>query len=270
MTAITDTDQRRVRERLRREGPGPAHAEIKGVRDRVAARFLRGHGIELGALNFPLGLPADVEVTYVDYLPATELRVHHAHLQQEFVEPDVVDDGETLSSFADNSLDFIAASHFIEHTEDPVATLASHLRKLRPGGIVFLVVPDKRFTFDKSRPTTPIDHFHRDHRQGPDGSRMEHYREWARLVDQVPAGEVDAAAETNASRRFSIHFHTWTPTSFAEFLAYARRDEGLEFEIEHLDSRGGEFMVVLRKPGGSESGRQGRLAERFRRLVRRP
>jgi len=203
-------------------------------------------------------------VTYVDYLPASELHVHHAHLQQEFVEPDVVDDGELLSSFAEESLDFIAASHFIEHTEDPVATLASHLRKLRPGGVEFLIVPDKRYTFDNQRPTTPIEHFRRDHDRGPEISRSDHYLEWARVVDQVPAPEVEEAARQNQERRFSIHFHTWTPTSFAEFLVYARGEEGLDFEIEALESRGGEFMVVLRKPASPASPR---LRSRLKRLL---
>ena len=228
-------------------GPdGLFDAEVKQLRDQLAAKYLTGQGIEIGALNFPIAIPPGAQVTYVDYLPADKLRADHLQLAEEgFVEPDVVDDGEKLATFADGSVDFVVANHFIEHAEDPVATIATHLRVLRPNGVLFLTVPDKRLTFDRERATTSVEHLRRDHREGPEGSRAEHYREWARSVDmEDPPPEGVEKMATG----FSIHFHTWTPTSFVEFLAYARREEGLEFEIERVEVSRAEFIVILRKP----------------------
>jgi SAM-dependent methyltransferase len=247
MVADPDRNQRRVRDTLRRRGPTGTDVQIKEGRDSLTLRFLGGHGVEVGALNYPVAIPPGAQVTYVDYLPAEELRAHHPWLVDGFVEPDVVDDGETLSTFADDSLDFIVANHFIEHAEDPIATIANHLEKLRSNGILFYAVPDKRLTDDRDRPLTSIEHLRRDHDEGPEVSRAEHYREWARFVDRVPQSEVDATAEDYAARRFSIHFHVWDPTSFVEFLANGHAHEGLDFEIEHLECHSVEFVVVLRK-----------------------
>ncbi len=55
---------------------------------------------------------------------------------------DVVDDGESLQDhLPDVSADFIIANHFIEHTQDPLGTLAAYLRVLRTGGVLYLPDP---------------------------------------------------------------------------------------------------------------------------------
>src|SRR5918998_1105224 len=109
-------------------------------------------------------------------------------------------------------------------------------------------VPDKRHTFDAARPVTPLDHFVRDHAEGPDRSRAEHYREWAELVKRVPADQVESEAARFEAASVSIHFHVWTPSAFAEFVVGARRAAGLELELEALHSVQREFVVVLRRP----------------------
>lgn len=43
--------------------------------------------------------------------------------------------------FADNSFDEIRAVHFIEHVEDPIATMEELHRVARPGGTIFIVTP---------------------------------------------------------------------------------------------------------------------------------
>ena len=115
--------------------------------------------MEVGALHQPLPVPDRAHVAYVDRLPLNELRRHYPELDgYDLVEPDILDDGESLGSLADGSQDFVIANHFIEHTQDPLGTIANHLRVLRPGGILYMAVPDKRFTFDRDRPPTTIDH----------------------------------------------------------------------------------------------------------------
>ena len=51
--------------------------------------------------------------------------------------------------------DYAIASHVIEHIPDPLGWLEQLFQVLRPGGIVSLAVPDKRFTFDYFREITP-------------------------------------------------------------------------------------------------------------------
>src|SRR5204863_5418011 len=137
---------------------------------------------------------------------------------------DVIDDGERLDSFADGSQDFVIANHFLEHSEDPVGALASMLRVLRVGGILYLAVPDKRFTFDSKRPATPLEHVLEDHRNGPEVSRRPHFEEWARLVDDVPEPKVQAHVEDLLARDYSIHFHVWTQVDALELLIALQRE----------------------------------------------
>ena len=52
--------------------------------------------------------------------------------------------------------DYVIASHLIEHIPDPITWLSDIASVLRPSGILSLVIPDKRFTFDMNRRTTEI------------------------------------------------------------------------------------------------------------------
>ena len=114
--------------------------------------------------------------------PTPDLRREYPELADwDLTEVDIVDDGEKLAKIPAESQDFIIANHFLEHTEDPIGTIETHLGKLKPGGVLFYAVPDKRFTFDFRRPVTPIEHMVADFEEGPERSRAEHYREWCRL-----------------------------------------------------------------------------------------
>ena len=60
---------------------------------------------------------------YVDRMGVGELRAHYPELEQyELVTPDVVDDGESLTTVAADSVDFVVANHLIEHCQDPIGT----------------------------------------------------------------------------------------------------------------------------------------------------
>jgi len=187
-------------------------------------------------------------VRYVDRMDVAALRTHYPELAGErLVEVSVIDNGETLASQPDASADFIIANHFIEHTEDPLGTLANHLRVLRPGAILYLAVPDRRRTFDADREPTGLEHVVRDHRDGPSASRARHQEEWARLVEKVPPDEVAERVRWLAEHDYSIHFHVWTPAEFRALLEFARDEEGLPFTIAELVENGHEFIAILRR-----------------------
>ena len=217
-------------------------------RRRLAKRYLRGEGLEIGALHYPLRVPSGARVRYVDRMDVADL---HRPLPElplgKLVAVDVIDDGERLLSQPDRSADFIIANHFIEHTEDPLAAIASHLRVLRPGGIMYMAVPDRRRTFDAHRAATPLEHIVEDHRDGPARSRPAHQEEWARLVEHVADSEVAARARALEQEDYSIHFHVWAPPEFGALLEYARHEGGLPFALEALQGNGHEFIAILRR-----------------------
>ena len=59
---------------------------------------------------------------------------------------------------ASGALDFLLASHVIEHMPDTIRALGEWDRVLRVGGIAFLIVPHRERTFDRVRPRTDLRH----------------------------------------------------------------------------------------------------------------
>lgn len=216
----------------------------------VADRYLRGEGLEIGALQDPLPLPRGARARYVDIATTEELRkLYPRKKRRHLVEVDIVDNGETLSTVEDDSQDFIIANHFFEHVEDPLLTLRNLLRVVRPGGVVFLSIPDKRFIFDKDRAATTFEHLVRDHEQGPETSRHAHYEDVVRNAEKVlEEAAVEARVAVLEWQEYRIHFHCWTQTEFLDLLVQLQRREGFPaFDVEHFAKNQEEMVVVLRK-----------------------
>ena len=229
------------------------------VRRHLAGRYLCGDGLEVGALHLPLGLPRGARARYVDRMSVADLRAHYPELDEyELVTPDFIDDGEALTSVPSDSMDFVVVNHLIEHCQDPIGALLSHARVLREGGVLYLAAPDRRRTdFDREREETSLEHLLRDHEQGPEGSRSTHYEEWSRFAIKVPGDEVAAHAATLEEQDYSIHFHTFTLTSFLAMMLRAREAYGLPFEVVATETNNHEFIVIARKiAGGGEPAQQ--------------
>lgn len=242
--AVAAAHLRRARRRVRDAVIG-GEPDVRTVREDVALRYLRGAGLEIGALDFPLGMPPGARVRYVDRKPNDGLRADFPELAgREFVPVDVVDDATTLATVPDGSVDFVVASHVIEHLEDPIGGLLAWLRVTRPGGVVWLAVPERRRTFDSERPRTPLEHVVRDHDEGPAWSRTAHYEEWARLVDGIEEQYVPAYAQEWIEKGMSIHFHVWELEDVAELLLHAARERA---DLVHLQANGHENLAVLRR-----------------------
>lgn len=217
------------------------------LRRQIASRYLSGSGIEIGALHSPLEVPANAIVQYVDRMTVADLRKQYRELAEyELVEVDIIDDGETLPSIADASVDFIIANHMIEHCQNPIGTIEHHLRVLKPGGILYMAVPDKRYTFDRDRPVTSLEHLIQD-AKGPEWSMRSHFEEWNRLVNKVPEEQVATSTQHLIDINYSIHFHVWTQVEFLELLLYCRNKLSSTFEIELLQKNGIEFITILRR-----------------------
>jgi SAM-dependent methyltransferase len=237
--------KRRARDAVLRRG-----ADVRTIRGDIAGRYLHGDGIEIGALDIPLQMPAGARVRYVDRKDLAGLRADFPNLaDRAFVDVDVVDDGERLATFAPASLDFVVANHMIEHTEDPIGTLEAHVRVLRPGGVLYLAVPDRRRTFDAVRERTPRAHHLRDREEGPAWARRDHYRDWVRLVERFDEADVEARAAQLEAERASIHFHVWELEDFLALVTACRAELGLPAHIVHVQANHHEFVVVLRKDG---------------------
>jgi SAM-dependent methyltransferase len=101
---------------------------LRRVHDiRFATRYFVGDGIDVGAGEDPLHF-------YAELFPA--MRSCRAWEWND-------GDGDKLAGVADASLDFVHASHSLEHLEDPREALRNWTRVLRPGGHIVVLVPDE-------------------------------------------------------------------------------------------------------------------------------
>jgi SAM-dependent methyltransferase len=220
--------------------------DLATFREDLARRYLAGDGIEIGALHRPLRLPPAARVRYVDVMSRDKLLATYSSAvygNPKWVVPThVIDNGERLDSFVDQSVDFVIANHMLEHTEDPIATLGHLVRVLRPGGVLFLTLPDARHTFDALRERTTVDHLLRDHQEGPEASREQHYREWA-VVECLPEAQIPERVAQFAREGTRNHFHVWELEGFLELLAALDLPARLVHAQTHLD----EFAVILRR-----------------------
>ena len=226
-------------------------------------RLLSGSGLEIGALNFACEAP-HLKVTYVDRLPAEVLREHYPELAaEEIIEADIVDDAEALDSILDYSQDFVIAHHLIEHLANPIKALLNWQRVLRPGGRLYLAVPDCRKSFDRSRSKTTLEHLYKDFEQPSKERDYLHVEDYALHVSSrtyhiVPEGQAKNYAKELFEKDISIHFHVWDFDSFRDFL------ESLQSRIENwqmtliaaMPPRQHEFVFVLeRKEGAADMSR---------------
>ena len=174
-----------------------------------AHRWLDGlRGIEIGAAAHN---DFHVDALNVDRsgAPDTVYKAHERHECGRAAPVDVVAPGDALP-FADDSVDFVLASHVIEHFPDPIRALEEWRRVARR--VIVLVVPHRDRTFDRDRPLTPL----------------------AELVERHAAGFAP-----DEDRHWSV----WTLETFRELCAHV----GLPVldALDPDDKTGNGFMVAL-------------------------
>lgn len=226
---------------------------------RQAARFLRGSGIEIGGSYLPI--PVDTRccrVQYVDKMSASEIAALFPEVQgYSIVETDVICDVQRkgLSPFGDETLDFVIASHLIEHLPNPLGFIKDCYRVLRQDGILYLVVPEKNFTFDRSRAVTPLAHLVDDMKRDAHEVDEGHLEDWLRHIrgTSVPDDPAEKQRVFRWELERSIHVHVWTWEGMVEFLRHLIVNEKLAWELCEFylpKKRQDEVIFVLRKTSG--------------------
>jgi glycosyltransferase involved in cell wall biosynthesis/SAM-dependent methyltransferase len=206
-------------------------------------RLLSGAGLEIGALHAPTRLPAGTTVQYVDAFSKREAAELFPELDPaRLVDVDhVVDvDVEGLGRFPDASQDFVVANLVIDHLANPLRFLAEAFRVIRPGGHLVITAPDKRFTFDRDRPSTAfdtvLDAFHEKSVRAPDQPYMEFLAGAHPELMKLDSRTIAAAVRRCRRRRESIH--VWDSAAFADLLE--RSIETLGIKADCLVERSGE------------------------------
>ena len=146
-------------------------------RSQFVDRYLAGlKGIEIGAsAHNDFGLDAVNVDRYGDL--DTPYKREEWNLSRRIRSVDVVAPGDELP-FDDDSVDFVFASHTLEHFPDPIRALKEWVRVARK--YVVTVIPHRDRTFDRDRELTTTDELLRRHHENFRSEEDKHWSVWTR------------------------------------------------------------------------------------------
>ena len=211
----------------------------------LVKQFCQGKGLEIGPGKLPYGDPRFTE--YLD---------KHTDNKDGMPNPDIVADAYSIPR-PDASFDFVISSHCLEHCQNTLKMLNEWLRVLKPGGILFLILPHGDRTLDRHREKTTLQHHIDDLNNLTDEPDRSH-------IDEIMAGwsknENFEARKLRYKRlwgadiwdwdfRFRndvIHFHVWTQDEMVTILQYLGLQ--LVYVAETVPERSDSFLTVARKP----------------------
>lgn len=230
-------------------------------------------GAEIGALCRPFLTPEDGRVIYVDHLSTDDLREKFANdpgVDVDALVPVSAVWGEkSLLESLGTSVDYVVASHVIEHVPDLITWLEELALSLTPSGEVRLIVPDKRFTFDRLRSETqPKDVLYarmiRARRPHPyavldyvlNVVKIDAAQAWAGGVDDANLERhhtrehaIACATQAQNGAYHDIHCWVFTPRSFCLLFGYLAEHGLAAFQCTNFhDTEPGsiEFFVGMR------------------------
>jgi GT2 family glycosyltransferase/glycosyltransferase involved in cell wall biosynthesis/SAM-dependent methyltransferase len=224
------------------------------ARAMIARRFLRGDGIEIGALQNPLQLPPQARVRYVDRLPLAELRRHYPELAgQELVDSSILASADRLTVVPEGTQDFVVCNHVLEHMRDPIGALLEWLRVLKPGGHLYVSIPDHQNPHDRLRKLTSLEHILADHRLRVQRAEEDwaHFFDWAHSAHAADMGpeQRESHARDLIAQDYSIHFHVFDRRLFEEVLGHVGGRAGSDV-VELQENWLGEYreyIAIVRK-----------------------
>jgi SAM-dependent methyltransferase len=119
-----------------------------------------------------------------------------------------------LSSIPSEKYDFLISSHCLEHCANPLKAIREWLRVIKKGGVMLLILPDRRYTFDHSRLVTSFGHLEEDFSNDVDERDLTHIAEILELHDlnmDLSAGtkeQFESRSKDNYKNR-CLHHHVF-------------------------------------------------------------
>jgi len=230
-------------------------------------------GLEIGPLCNPIVTREMGRVYYVDHDSTENLRVRYVDKPwvniDQIVDVDYIWGEKRLPELTGDRapFDYVIASHVIEHVPDLVGWLAEVHQILKPGGILSLAIPDRRFCFDYFRCDTRLaDVIEAYLTQAKEPSARQFFDYFVSAVAwngniswAIPAVESELAnvhslqeawkrikAISRKEATWDIHCWVFTETSFLELYEALVRLNLIEYRIaQFYGTQGSEFFVSL-------------------------
>ena len=158
----------------------------------------------------------------------------------------------SMQSIPSASYDFVLSSHMLEHCANPLQALSEWKRLLRKDGLLVLLLPDKRFTFDHRRPVTSLEHLVADFKSGKKEDDLTHLEEILKLHDLTrdpEAGDLaffKARSLRNAQNR-CLHHHVFDMPLAVRLVEHAG------FDVLGAEEIKPHHILVLAMKSGQDS-----------------
>ncbi len=241
--------------------------EPVNVRESLSKQYIKGTGLEIGALHRPLPVSDDVVVKNVDLVSCEDNIKKFPELNSsEISKTDYIDDGFVLSVIPESSQDFLIANHVLEHAPNPIQVMVNWSRIIKENGILFITIPIAETCFDRGRIQTSLEHIIDDYQlynekqlDKIDKKNKEHLLEWINISEfniykerdpnyELPSAEAieKRIGEANMEQQ-EMHFHTFSVDSFEKFLKYFESEVDISFSVEDLQVNVGEVVAILKK-----------------------
>ncbi|HVY12569.1 MAG TPA: hypothetical protein VHB73_03280, partial [Alphaproteobacteria bacterium] len=133
-------------------------------------------------------------------------------------------------------LDFIFASHVLEHLVNPLGHLAHWLSKLKPSGIIAGILPHADYSVDYQRlpsmlPTMALEYQRQETRPG-----LHHYR-----------AMFGNDAEARMAEGRTLHVHFYNERNLQDFISYAAGQLPIASFRIMAERNYKEFFFVIKK-----------------------
>jgi SAM-dependent methyltransferase len=242
----------------------------------------KGKGLELGPLFSPVVTKDEAKIFYVDHMSTEDLKkkynedypIKDSPVAVEKIVPVdyALNDKSLKETLKGKKFDYVIASHVIEHIPDVVSWLKDVHSILNDGGILSLVIPDKRFTFDilrnESRPADIIGAYLDKQTRASSATMYDYvssfrYNIVAAHVWDNPLADHSRKKKNSAEKAYQMalqnldpaqyvdsHCSVFTPYSFCNILRSLIEHNLLDYEVAAFKQTPKyqlEFFVSLRK-----------------------
>ncbi|MFA6079439.1 MAG: methyltransferase domain-containing protein [Candidatus Omnitrophota bacterium] len=174
------------------------------------ARYCRGKGIEIGSGGRHTVKGSLLVDIVDDFSSPKSYKVDYSH------------DAHSLPDIKESSLDYVCSSNVLEHMTDPIKAVIEWLRVLKPGGILWMKIPDMRKTFDRTRQRTKLRHL------------IEDFKIMVPVDDPTHIEDHNRNSSPPRSEKHPyIHNHVWISDDIIELLEYINRSHARVKVIKH-------------------------------------
>jgi SAM-dependent methyltransferase len=226
--------------------------------ENLSKLFCVGDILEIGALSEPAKFERSSRVKYADVHSEEDLRkiISAIPISMLYAKPlvklDFVLSGPKyeLDMIPDETFDAVYSSHVMEHVPNFLHSLKEQIRVTRAGGSIYAIIPNKNFTYDRERFTTPvekiIDRFNQQ-------IFTFDFREALELVQKTVDHPLyvgkgaDFAREILTTNTGMHHFHVFDHENVIEILRFAMKTFAVK--VKYFSSRGENIHLCLEKLG---------------------